>query len=169
MQYFTVSKHESIRLTRVDVRPKAPKFHVTDKSGFVLVLCVALDDEDAEFGARGVMKAMDEMMGVKTKAPGIYQADVREVIELYESIMEQAPEPGPSHSPLQRVMAGVAAVVLLVWTCGVGVWAMLIWLIICGFKNQSGLLTMAETSVVWSIFDCRRLIQHYGRIALGRT
>lgn len=162
--FLTISSNSVLKLTIAQIVEKAPK--AVDRDGFELRYIAALDPAGVK-GAQIVIDKLDVYFERRTRAEGVYQAPYDEVRTQLQAFLGQAPRRLVRH-PIVRGAAGVAAVLLMfaMGFCAVG--GTMFWLVVCAFKRQSGLLTMAESAVVWRMLDWRPMIQRLVRIALGR-
>lgn len=158
MPYFSISDHPKLPVTVARVTDRRPK--PVDKDGFRLRY-VAETPEDPT-GAEIALNRLDESFGSKCKAPGVYQASYEEVRQVFQAVLDEAPKP-PRPPLVLKILAGCGIAVCFAWSALVGPWAIIGWIVICMFKKQSGLLTMGETAVVWSIFDTRLLVTRLWR------
>lgn len=165
MPFFCISDHPQLPIIRVLIHKKMPK--PIDKEGFRLRYTTTDLPETAVQGAQLAIEALDESMGPRTKAPGMYQAKYDEVRRAYQAILDKAPKPR-GRPILLRIAAGLLAIALMfaMGFCLTG--GIIIWMVVCAFKHQSGLLTMAETAIVWRILDWSPTIRFFGRYALGK-
>ena len=146
--FFSIASHPQLPLVVAKATERRPKD--VDKDGFQLRYIAALDGAASDY----IVELLDGAMGPKTKAPGVYHAKYDEVREALQNILDDAPKP-KAPPMVFRVLAGIAAVAL---TAAFGFFAVagtIFWLAVCAMKRQSGLLTMAETAVVWRILDWR--------------
>ena len=154
MALFCITAHPQMPLTVAAIHKRRPRS--PDKSGFVVRYESPADNVR---GAEMVISALDELMGERTKAPGVYQARFEEVFELYGRILDDLAPP-PKYAAWQRWGAfGLAMALIAVFTAVMS-WLIVVWLIICAFKKQSGLVTAAETELLFSIFDIRPILRH---------
>lgn len=163
MPYFVIQTHPQLPLVVAKVVQRKPKS--TDKDGFYTRYIAAVDDQATE-GAEAVIEMLDEAMGDARKGPGVYQASYEAVRSAYGEII--ASRQAPRHHVAVRIASGVAALLLTIAFTAAVTLGTIAWLFVSAFKKQSGLLTMAETAVLWSIFDWRPLIRKLARIAYGK-
>jgi hypothetical protein len=161
MPYFSVRHYPDMPLTVVSVTDRRPQR--VAKDGLVLIHCAQVSHE-AAVGAEKWIDGLDRHMGSRRKHRGIYQVRVQEIMELYELMLEENAD-RPVHSMPARIAAGIVAVALLFLMCAIAVPMGIFWLAVCAFKHQSGLRAMAETAVMFSIFDWSRPIEKLARIA----
>jgi hypothetical protein len=162
MPYFSVRHAPGMPLVIVDVTDLRPK--VKAKDGFEVFYCVKIEPS-AVLGAEIVIDRLGIIFGTRTKHRGVFQAKLDDVWSAVVSELEAAASI-PRYSVPERVGAGAAALALLFVSCAVATPCVLAWMVVCAFRKQSGLRAMAETAVVFSLFDFRRPIRHFGRIAL---
>ena len=162
--YFCLLTLPQLKITVAKIVERRPKN--VDKDGFELRYLCALNGHGVR-GAEIVINDLDVHFGDRTKAVGVYQVPYEKVHSRLQIILNNAPQPWYRKMPV-RIAAGIAAAALMVAMGFVATAVTIGWLAICAFKKQSGLLTMAETAVVWKIFDWRPMIQRLTRIALGR-
>lgn len=162
--FLAISYHSVLKFTIAQIVEKAPK--PVDRDGFELRYIAALDQASL-LGAQTVIDKLDVHFGKRTKSEGVYQAPYEEVRAQLQAFLDEAPRPF-KRNLIVRSAAGVAAVALMfaMGFCAVG--GTMFWLVVCAFKRQSGLLTMAESAVVWRMLDWRPMIHYLVRIALGR-
>lgn len=162
MSLFCITSHPQMPLTQVAIHKRRPKS--PDKTGFVVRYTSPVDSER---GAELVIQTIDELMGSKTKAPGVYQARFEEVWEVYEAILMEL-EPAPKYPTWLRWGAFALAMAIIAGYTAAMSWLIVVWLIICAFKKQSGLVTAAETEVLFSIFDIRPILRRLLNVWKGK-
>jgi hypothetical protein len=153
MPYFCLLAHPQMPLVRATVEKKPRR---ETKDGFVLRLSIPIPEEWLEH-ADGVISELDTAMGKATKAHGVYQARYEAVLDAYRGL-DRDPEPFDA-SPVLRPAALMLALGLTVGMCALLPGAILMFLFVTAFKKQSGFATMAEATILWSIFDWRPLIR----------
>lgn len=165
MPYFCIIGHKQFPLVRVEILDRKFK---TDKNGFFAVHTVHIETDSELEGAKHTIAVLDTMLQARRKASGVYQASIKEVVDVYTAIIDgqDRPEPRPM---LERIAAGFAAALLFVWVTCVGTVFIICWMVLLAFRQQSGLMAVAETGFLWStLFSHRQLFKHLVEIALGR-
>jgi hypothetical protein len=162
--FLAIKYNSLLKITIIQIADKSPK--PLDRDGFELRYIAGLDQASV-VGATVTIGKLNNHFGKKTKGNGVYQATYEEVRAQLQVFMDEAPRP-IKRNPFVRGAAGIAAVALMfaMGFCAVG--GTMFWLVVCAFKRQSGLLTMAESAVVWRMLDWRPMIHYLVRIALGR-
>ena len=148
----------------VAIHEKRPKD--TDKDGFQLRYIAEVHGTAIE-GAQITIEMLDEALEQKRRDSGVYQCKYQEVRDALQVIMDAAPKPWTSNI-FVRIGAGLLAFALTMVMGAAVAAGTLFWLVVCAVKKQSGMLTMAETAVMWSILDWRPIIHPLIRIALGK-
>jgi hypothetical protein len=164
MPYFSVRHVPNMPLVLVDVTDLKPK--VRGKDGFELFWCVEVFEGNLR-GAELAIERLDERMGSRRRHRGVYQAKLEDVwAELSAILAEHAAQASaPLLTPMERVACGVAAAALLFVMTAIAVPATIAWMVVCAFRKQSGLHAMADTAILFSIFDWRALIHKLARMA----
>ena len=164
MPHFCIFDHPKMPIIRVSIEPRRRD---ETKDGFRLRYIVQVASADH---ADDVISTLDDLMGKQTRAHGIYQASYDAVKAEYDGLLRDAMSDAPlDWSPLLRAAAVVAGVVLTIGMSIILPCAVLLWLFVSALKSQSGLTAMAESAVVWSIFDWRPFIQrlfHYANTGI---
>ncbi len=155
MPHFCLYDHPQFGLVNAKVTKRRED---TTKDGLRLRYIVELD-EAGQNNADNVITMLDDAMGKRCKAHGFYQAKYEDVYAVYKDLLDASiRENTPLDTGLLRAAALMLGVALTGAMCFLLPMVILAWLIICAFKSQSGMLTAAESAVVWTIFDWRPLI-----------
>jgi hypothetical protein len=160
MPYFCIFAHPQMPLVRASVEKRRKDL---TRDGFALRYSVDVSDQPPEH-CEQVIGLLDAALGSRTKAHGVYQAKFEDVMSAFEGLPRDPPP--TDHSDWLRPFALMAAVALTVGMCVLLPLAVIFWMFIAAVQRQSGLVTMAESAVVWSILDWRPTIHrliHYSR------
>lgn len=166
MPFFCIFHHPQLPLIRVSVEPKRKD---QTRDGFVLRYIMDVGPHNAKH-ADDVITTLDGLMGKSTRAHGLYQTTYEAVRAEYDDLLGRATDDRPLDvSPMLRAAAVIAAILLTIAMCVILPTVTLLWLFLSALKRQGGLTAMAESAVVWSIFDWRPIIQrlfHYANTGI---
>lgn len=162
--FFCLYSHPQLPLSLASIESKRRD---KTKDGFELRYIVAISD--ATQGDH-VISLLDDMLGDATRSHGVYQARYENVHAAYKTLLDAAMVPeGINWTPMLQAAAMIAGISLTVAMCVLLPMAVIFWAVISMFKRQGGITAMAETAVVWSIFDWRPIIHklfHYANTGI---
>lgn len=161
MALFCIFSHPQLPLVRISIEPKRKN---ETRDGFVLRYMLEIPKDGSDH-ADDVIHTIDDAMGKCTRAHGLYQTTYEVVKATYDDLLADAMADRPiDYAPVLRAAAVIVATLLTIAMSVILPLVTMLWLFISAIKNQSGIRAMAESAIVWSIFDWRPLIHklfHY--------